>query len=84
MWLRHVHLTLSRFNIPTNMYKKKHAMLARNISDEVDLDRELKVFLLDEEWCMGVVSFSATNGNTQYLYPNFSFTITQLYSVIEM
>ena len=34
-------------------YMKKHAKMTRNISDDIDLDKELEV------WYMGVLGFSA-------------------------
>ena len=38
MWLQAQH---------THNHVKKHAKIVRNISDEIDLDKELKVFLLE-------------------------------------
>ena len=45
-------------------YLKKHAKMAMNISDEIDLDKELEVFSVGglKEWYMGVLGVSATNG----------------------
>ena len=41
---------------------KKHAKMARNISDEINLDKELEDFLLEGS-NSDVLSFSATSGN---------------------
>ena len=62
----------------THNHMKKCAKMARNISDEIDLDKELEVFLLEgsksDVWEY-LVSLPQVE-NAQNLYPNFSFTIT--------
>ena len=61
----------------THSHVQKHVKMARNISDEIDLDKELKVFLLEgsksDVWEY-LVSLPQVE-NAQNLYPNFSFTI---------
>ena len=62
----------------THNHMKKHAKTAMNISDEINLDKELQVFLLegsksDDVWEY-LVSVPQVE-NAQNLYPNFSFTV---------
>ena len=60
--------------------------MARNISDEIDLDKELEVFLLEgskiDVWEY-LVSLSQVE-NTQKLYPNFSFAIMIVFTVVQV
>ena len=55
----------------------KHVKMARSISDKIDLDKELEVFLLEGSnsyvWEYLVSLLQVENG--QNLYPNISFTI---------
>ena len=54
---------------------EKHAKMVRNISDEIDPDKELEAFLLEgsKEWCTGVLSFSATGGKCSETISKFYF-----------
>ena len=60
--------------------------IARNISDEIDLDKELEVFLLEgsksDVWEY-LVSLPQVE-NAQNLYPNFSFTIVIVFTVVQV
>ena len=70
----------------THNHVKKHAKMARNISDEIDLDKELEVFLLEGSKsyvCEYLVSLPQVE-NTQNLYPNFSFTIVIVFTVVQV
>ena len=65
MWLQACAFNIvSSQHTCTHNYMKKHAKTARNISDEIDLDKEFEVFSVGglKEWCMEVLGFSATNG----------------------
>ena len=76
MWLQ-----ACAFDIVSPQYTpnhvKKHAKMARSISDEIDLDKELEVFLLEGsksdvwEYLLSLPQVE----NAQNLYPNISFTI---------
>ena len=61
----------------THNHVKKHAKMARNISDEIDLDKELELFLLEgsksDVWEY-LVSLPQVE-NAQNLHQNFSLTI---------
>ena len=85
MWLRACAFDIV---LPQHTHKhvKKHAKMARNISDEIDLDKELQVFLLDgsksDAWEY-LVSLPQME-NAQNLYPNFSFTIIVVFTVVQV
>ena len=67
----------------THNHMEKNVKMARNISDEIDLDKELKVFLLERSKC-GVWEYLVSLPqveNVQNLYPNFSFTIVIVFTV---
>ena len=70
----------------THSQVKKHAEMVRNISDDIDLDKELQVFLLEgsksDVWEY-LVSLSQVK-NAQNLYPNFSFTIVIVFTVVQV
>ena len=70
----------------TYNHMKKHVKMARNISDEIDLDKELEVFLLEGSksgvWEY-LVSLPQVE-NAQNLYPNFSFTLMIVFTVIQV
>ena len=76
MWLRACAFDIV---LPQHTHKhvKKHVKMARNIPDEIDLDKELEVFLLEgsksvvREYLVSLPQME----NTQNLYLNFSFTI---------
>ena len=60
--------------------------MARNISDEIDLDKEVEVFLLEgskSDVLEYLVSLPQVE-NTQNLYPNFSFTIVIVFTVVQV
>ena len=71
---------------PQHNHVKKNAEMARNISDEIDLDKELEVFLLEgsksDVWEY-LVSLPQVE-NAQNLYPNFSFTIVIVFTVVQV
>ena len=60
--------------------------MRRNISDEIDLDKELQIFLLEgsnsdvQEYLISLPRVE----NAQNLYPNFSFTIMIVFTVIQV
>ena len=56
---------------------EKHAKMVRNISDEIDLDKELEVFLMEgfNSDVREYLVFLLQVENAQNLYPIFSFTI---------
>ena len=60
--------------------------MARNISDEIDFDKELQVFLFEgsksDVW-ESLVSLPQVE-NAQNLYPNFSFIIVIVFTVIQV
>ena len=60
--------------------------MARNISDEINLDKELQVFLFEgsesDVWEY-FVSLPQVE-NAQNLYPNFSFTIMIVFTVVHV
>ena len=65
---------------------KKHVKMARNIFDEIDLDKELEVFLLEgskNDVVMYLV-FLPQVKNAQSLYPNVCFTIVIVFTVIQV
>ena len=71
----------------THNHMKKHAKMARrNISDEIDLDKELEGFLLEGSkssvWEY-LVSLPQVE-NVQSLYPNFGFIIMIVFTVIQV
>ena len=70
----------------THKHVKKHAKMVRNITDEIDLDKELEVFLLEgsksDVWEY-LVSLPQVE-NAQNLYPNFSFAIVIVFTVIQV
>ena len=70
----------------THNHVKKHAKMARNISDEINLDKELQLFLLEgsksDVWEY-LVSLPQVE-NAQNLYPNFSFLIMIVFTVIQV
>ena len=84
MWLRACTFYISAHHTHNNV--KKHAKMARNISDEIDLDKELEVFLLEgsksDIWEY-LVSLPQVE-NAQNLYPNFSFPIMIVFTVIQV
>ena len=65
---------------------KKHVKMARNIFDEIDLDKELEVFLLEgskNDVVMYLV-FLPQVKNAQNLFPNVCFTIVIVFTVIQV
>ena len=60
---------------------KKYAKMARNISDEIDLDKELEGSKSDV-W-EHLFSLPQVE-NAQNLYSNFSFTIVIVFTVVEV
>ena len=70
----------------THNHVKKRAKMVRNISDEIDLDKELEVFLLEgsksDVWeYLPVVSLPQVE-NAQNLCP--SFTIVIVFTVVQV
>ena len=67
-------------------HMKKYMKIVRNISDKIDLDKELQVFLLEgsksDVWEY-LVSLRHVE-NAQNLYPNFSFSITIVFTVVQV
>ena len=70
----------------THNHMKNHVKMVRNISDEIDLDKELKVFLLDgsksDVW--EYLASLPQVENAQNLYPNLSFTIMIVFTVVKV
>ena len=62
---------------------KKHVKMVRNTSCEIDLDKVLQVFLLEGSES-GVCEYLLQTENTQNLYPNSSFSIVILFTVIQV
>ena len=85
MWLRACafDIVLPQY---THNHVKKHAKMVRNISDEIDLDKELQAFLLEgsksDVWVY-LVSLPQVE-NAQNLYPNYSFTIMIVFTVVQI
>ena len=70
----------------THNHVKKHAKMVRNISDEIDLDKELQVFLLQgskSDVLEYLVSLPQVQ-NAQNLYSNFSSTIVIVFTVVQV
>ena len=63
MWLQACAFDIVSYQHNHN-YMKNHAKIVMNISDEIDLDKELEEFSVGglKQWWMGVLGFSATNG----------------------
>ena len=78
-----MHLILCRLNIPTTTWTK-HAKVVRNITDEIDFDKELQVFLGSKSDVWEYLFSLPQMENAQYLYPNFSFGIVIVFTVVQV
>ena len=68
----------------THNHVKKHAKMVRNICGEIDLDEELQVFLGSKSDVWEYLFSLPQVENAQNLYPNFSFTIVIVFTVVQV
>ena len=85
MWLQAYVFDIVLFQ-HTHNNVKKHAKMAMNIFDEINLDKELEVFSVGglKEWYMEVLGFLLQMENIQNLYLNFSFTIMIVFTIVQV